>query len=123
MQPIWVMGLCIFLAGQGCGFIALNNTPQTIVATLGAFSLVSNGVFAPCILGERIQRQDFVSIIVILIGSVLVVFSAPSEAQEYSKDRLLSLCKQTLFLVYMIVLLFLLIAALTITSIQVQNDI
>ena len=83
-QPLWITGLTVFLTGQILNLIAFGYTGQALAATLGSFSLVTNGFFAPLLLGEELTRTIVISIIVIVSGSILVVFSSSRATQDYT---------------------------------------
>jgi len=56
MHPTWALGLVLVIVGSVADFAALGFAAQTIVAPLGAFTLVSNVFFAPYFSGESVSR-------------------------------------------------------------------
>lgn len=100
-QPLWLLGLAIFLCGQTMNLVAFGYTSQALAATLGSFSLVTNGVFAPLILGEKLTYTIATSIAVIVAGSILVVLSSSHASQEYTLAELVALYQRELFIGYM----------------------
>jgi len=111
LQPLWLAGLSIFLLGQVMNFAAFGYTSQALAATLGAFSLVTNGIFAPLILKERITWQMVAAIAVIVAGSGMVVMASSRARQEYSLDELIHLYQRDLFILYVSTLMVALISA------------
>ena len=105
-QPLWVLGLTLFLIGQAGGMVAMGFSSQSVVATLGSFSLVTNAIFAPLILGEQLTWMLVVSIVVIMSGSAIVVMSSNHDNQDYTLQQLLDLFRRDLFTVYASVLAF-----------------
>jgi drug/metabolite transporter (DMT)-like permease len=103
-QPLWLGGLFVFLIGQLLNLLAFGYTSQALAATLGSFSLVTNGVFAPCLLRERLTKPIVLSIGVIMAGSVAVVLSSSRAPQEYALDELVHLLQRPLFVAYLSVL-------------------
>lgn len=72
------------ILGSFGDFAALAFAAQSIVAPLGALTLVSNVVLAPLLLGETISRADVVATAVIIAGSCLAVAFASHEEKEYT---------------------------------------
>jgi len=103
-QPLWIGGLMVFLVGQLLNLLAFGFTSQAVAATLGSFSLVTNGVFAPLLLRERLTKQIVLSIGVIVAGSVAVVLSSSRAPQEYALHELMHLLRRPLFVSYLSVL-------------------
>ena len=104
LQPLWVVGFTVFLVGQVAGMVAMGFSSQSVVATLGSFSLVTNAVFAPLVLGEQLTWMLVVSIVVIMSGSAIVVLSSNHDNQDYTLQQLLDLFRRDLFTVYASVL-------------------
>ncbi len=100
-QPLWLSGLAVFIVGQVLNLLAFGYTSQAVAATLGSFSLVTNGVFAPLLLRERLTRTIVVSIGVIVAGSVVVVLASSRVPQEYTLSELLHLLERPLFVFYL----------------------
>ena len=103
-QPLWLFGLVVFLAGQILNLLAFGYTGQALAATLGSFSLVTNGILAPLLLGEKLTKTMVLSIGIIVFGSALVVFSSSRAAQEYTLSELIHLLHRDLFMIYISVL-------------------
>jgi drug/metabolite transporter (DMT)-like permease len=110
-QPLWLGGLFVFLIGQLLNLLAFGYTSQALAATLGSFSLVTNGVFAPCLLRERLTKPIVLSIGVIMAGSVAVVLSSSRAPQEYALDELVHLLQRPLFVAYLSVLVLAFVAS------------
>ena len=104
LQPLWLVGFSIFLVGQVGGMIAMGFSSQSVVATLGSFSLVTNAVFAPLILGEQLTAALVLSIVIIMAGSVVVILSSNHDNQDYTLSELMALFRRDLFVLYMTVL-------------------
>lgn len=112
-QGWWLFGFGLFLIGQILGMISMGYAAQSVVATLNSFSLVTNAMFAPCLLGEKVEKVDLISIIVIIIGSAMVVVSSTTQEQDYDIEQLITMYRRPLFLAFisaqltMLTLLFL----------------
>ncbi|KAJ2152583.1 hypothetical protein J3F82_002571, partial [Coemansia sp. RSA 637] len=72
-NPVWLLGLAIFILGNAVNFIALQFAPQSLVAPLGAVSLVTNVIIAPLLNNEKIGLFDIGGIALIIAGCVIVV--------------------------------------------------
>lgn len=104
-QPIWICGLAVFLLGQVSNLVAFGYTGQSLAATLGSFSLVTNGCFATIILGEKLTKTILISIAVIVSGSIIVVLASSHQTQDYTLAELITLYERDLFIGYMSILL------------------
>ena len=100
LQPLWLLGFALFLFGQVGGMVAMGFSSQSVVATLGSFSLVTNAVFAPLVLGEQMTWMLVASIVVIMSGSAIVVLSSNHDKQDYTLPQLLALFRRDLFTLY-----------------------
>jgi len=76
-QPIWLMGMAIFIVGQLVNLGAMALTPQTMLSCLGGLSLVFNTTYAHLILGERLRLPEIAAMAAMITGAVLVVTSTP----------------------------------------------
>jgi multidrug transporter EmrE-like cation transporter len=72
-NPIWVLGMVIFVFSNFLNFIALQFAPQSLVAPLGSISLVVNVILAPIINGEKFTWKDIVGVVLIVAGSSMTV--------------------------------------------------
>lgn len=77
IQPYWMLGLLVFLAGQAGNVIAMAYAPQTMLSALGALSLLFNTIFARVMLGERISRFQVAAMAGVIAGVLLVVCFTP----------------------------------------------
>ncbi|XXQ29942.1 Magnesium transporter [Plasmodiophora brassicae] len=69
----WVAGLLVLGLGSVTDYIALAMIPQSVVAPLGAVTLLSNLALSPIILGEKVTSACYRATAVIIIGNVLAV--------------------------------------------------
>ena len=72
-QPTWLAGFAVFIAGNVVNFLALAHAPASLLAPLGALSIVANGIFAWLILGELFTLRDVVCSLIICGGALSVV--------------------------------------------------
>jgi uncharacterized membrane protein len=75
-HPLWQFGMVLIILGSISDFFALSYAPQSVVAPLGAITLVVNIALARIMHGEEITSRGIIATSMILLGSVLdVVFS------------------------------------------------
>lgn len=103
-MPLWLLGFAIWIIGNLANFVALSFAAQSLIAPLGAVSLLSNAVAAPLINKEPIGKFDLIAIIFIIAGSVVVVVFSSRESPEYSLCALLSFYSRTGTIVYLVVM-------------------
>lgn len=72
-NPSWLLGLCLVVVGSIGDFAALGLAAQSIVAPIGAVTLVANVAFAHYWLKEDLSKQDLIGTICIIVGSTLSV--------------------------------------------------
>ncbi|CAG8598636.1 24468_t:CDS:10 [Cetraspora pellucida] len=79
VSPLWVMGLLIYIGGTMMGFVALKFAPQSLVAPLGAISLITNLLIAPILHKQKLVRSDIIGVVIIVGGCVMITF-VPGDA-------------------------------------------
>ncbi|KAL7750401.1 hypothetical protein RI367_004174 [Sorochytrium milnesiophthora] len=100
--PIWLLGFGVWLLGNIGNFVALPFAAQSLLAPLGAISLISNAIFAPLINKEPFGRRDMLAIALIAIGSVIVVVFSNHQDTTYSLCALLSFYRRGATIAYLI---------------------
>lgn len=90
-QPLWLLGLSGVILGSLFDFLALGFAAQSVVAPLGALTLVSNTVLAPLVLGEVMTKRDFFATGAIIVGSIITVIFASREDRIMPVAELLDL--------------------------------
>ncbi len=87
-QLRWLLGFVFYIGGQIVAMVALGFGPQSMMAALGAFSLVVNTVLSPCILGETLTCFHVGATAVIIGGVCLIVLYSKKSSQHYTIDDL-----------------------------------
>jgi drug/metabolite transporter (DMT)-like permease len=82
-QSLWRIGLALVVVGSVADFVALSFAPQSLVAPLGSLTLVSNVIFAPLLLKEKITTRDLIATITIVSGSTIAVAYASHDDVIY----------------------------------------
>ncbi|KAJ1720333.1 hypothetical protein LPJ53_005027 [Coemansia erecta] len=100
-SPAWAVGLVIFILGNVVNFVALQFAPQSLVAPLGAVSLVTNVIVAPLLNKEKISLFDVGGIALIIAGCVIVVVFSGIVQQNYRLCVLIQLLKAKPTVIYL----------------------
>lgn len=102
--PLWWCGLACTILGEIGNFAAYGFAEASLVAPLGAVSVLANAFIAALVLGEGLRLRDIVGCVLCVAGGTIIVFATPSPSAELSPDGFLANLQATTFLVYMAVL-------------------
>lgn len=80
----WYLSIVGWCFGQLLQLLAVRLASEPVVAAVTTLAVPVNALLAWRYLGERITRWDWLSIVIMLLGAGLVVFSSP----QYSKQGL-----------------------------------
>lgn len=109
-MPGWWLGIVAVITGAIFDFVALGFAAQSIVAPIGAVTLVANVIFASCWLGEKFSKWDFLGTTMILVGSTLAVCFGDHSQNTYTTQELLDFYSQLGFILYAIACVFFIMA-------------
>ena len=70
---LWVAGLILMILGSASDFIAFGFAAQSLIAPLGATTLLCNAILAPLIVGEKVAKSDWAASAVITTGCVVAL--------------------------------------------------
>lgn len=102
-HPIWLTGMAIAILGSFIDLAAFAFADISLLAPLGAMTLVINMFIAPCISKEKLTKRDIASTVVILAGTVLSVFFGSKSSKDYDLDELIELFTRSTFVIYIII--------------------
>ncbi|KAJ3030544.1 UNVERIFIED_CONTAM: hypothetical protein HDU68_008687 [Siphonaria sp. JEL0065] len=102
-NPIWVLGLIIYVSANFLNFAALQFAPQSLVAPLGSISLVVNVIAAPLMNHEKFTWKDVVGGVFIVGGSSMTVVFAGVSSSDYNLCVLLKLFQRTATIIFLCV--------------------
>ena len=85
-KPAWFYGLICMGLCEVFNFLALSFAPASIVAPLGAFSVVCNALFGHLIFSEAVGANSMMALGLIALGSVFVVLFGPNENKDISVE-------------------------------------
>jgi uncharacterized membrane protein len=81
-----ILGFAVYVCGNLCDLVALSLTAQTTVSGLSPLVLVANVLFAPCIVGEKVERKHVVATGIVMLGSILMTMFGPNSSVELQKE-------------------------------------
>lgn len=104
----WWMGTALMAAGEIGNFAAFAFAPASLVAPLGAWSVVLAAVLAHTFLGEPATRKNVIGIVLCVSGALLIGTTGPdvsaTEAQ-LDEDMMLTLLTRPPFVAFIILTL------------------
>lgn len=99
-QPLWLLGFFFQVIGALCDFAALAFAAQSLIAPLGALTLVVNIYLAPFFSGERVSRRDVQSTALIIAGAVVAVAFASHDDEQRTPTEQFAFFTTVRFLIY-----------------------
>merc|ERR550514_2343145 len=87
-NPMWLMGLCVFISGQIITAVSLGLAPQTIASTMNCFTIIITFCVAPFFLGETIIVWRIVCVMVMICGCCSVMVNGPHTYTEFTVVQL-----------------------------------
>ena len=107
-NPTWWMGTFLMAAGEVGNFAAFAFAPASLVAPLGAWSVVLSAILAHVFLHEHVSNHNLLGIALCVVGAFLIGTSGPdvSEAEAaLDADAVTHLLVRTPFLVFILLTL------------------
>lgn len=116
-------GALLYAIGKILSFAAYIYGNQSLLASLSAFGLISNSIFAPLINKEVFTYKDFLSIVFVLGGSSVIMANSGRSNKVYSLCELLKMYTTTENLVWFSSLFALIIILyLVVKYVEVNSD-
>jgi magnesium transporter len=103
---IFFIGSLLYGVGKVISFSAYIFGNQSLLASLSAFGLISNSMFAPIINNEVFTWKDFTAIFFVLLGSSIIVTNSGKSNKSFSLCELLKLYTKTETIVWFLFLIF-----------------
>ena len=79
--------------------------PATLVAPLGAVTVVSNCIIAHYVLKESVRKRNIFGVVLALIGAVFIVTYAPDSQKQLTMELLEQYMMEPSFIVFIICIL------------------
>jgi uncharacterized membrane protein len=110
-HPIWLLGaICVGL-GAILDLVSFAFASVSLLAPLGAMTLVLNLFMAPLFLKEKLTMYDVTCTMIILAGTIVALCFGNKSNTSYSLQQLLALYSETAFLIYVGVFLLVLVVS------------
>lgn len=120
LQPFWLCGLVLVIAGGISDFVALAITAQTIIAPISSMNLVINLFFSSIFLKERIYSNDVIGTVLLVFGSVVSVLYGNHNDQQHTLDELISYIHNICFIIFLCILLLCIVPVCSIIILKYQ---
>lgn len=112
-RPLWLLGFAIFITSNVLGSVfQIGALSITLLAPLGAVSLLWNAFFARVLLGDVFSRYLIFGTIFIAGGAVLIAIFGVVPEKTHSLEELIQLYSRTSFIIWMVLQFVLLVAIL-----------
>jgi len=105
-HPLWMCGLVLLVVGSLADLVSFGFADMSLLAPLGAMTLVVNLFIAPCFNGENLSKKDVFFTGVILGGTILSISFGNKESKNYTLDELIVLYQKKPFIAYVIFFCF-----------------
>lgn len=108
LHPIWWMGTFLMAAGEIGNFTAFAFAPASLVAPLGAWSVVLSAILAHVFLGESVSNGNLIGIALCVTGAFLIGTSGPdlsSVEADLDADAVFKLLVRLPFVIFMLIVL------------------
>lgn len=103
--PLWWCGLFATVLGEMGNFAAYGFAGASLIAPLGAVSVLANAAIAAVGLKEAFRFRDLLGCLLCVLGGCTIVVSAPSSSSELEPRGFLHALQATPFVIYSILLL------------------
>lgn len=102
--PYWWCGFFATLLGEIGNFAAYGFTEASIVAPLGAVSVLMNAFIAAWVLGEGFGLREMFGCGLCIAGGCVIVLSKPATSAEFDVDTFMRYVQEPVFATYMVML-------------------
>mmetsp|Transcript_7904 Transcript_7904/g.23791 ORF Transcript_7904/g.23791 Transcript_7904/m.23791 type:complete len:200 (-) Transcript_7904:77-676(-) len=99
-KKLWWAGIILMVVGELGNFAAYGFAPATLVAPLGAVSVVANAVYSTVLLGEEFRRRDVSGTLLVIAGGAGLVYFSPREERQLDTQLLLAYIFSDVFFIY-----------------------
>jgi drug/metabolite transporter (DMT)-like permease len=112
LNIVWILGILVMLLGEAGNFFAYGMAPASLVASLGAVSVVVTSVLARIILKEYMHWQSWIGTVMTIIGTCLIIICSPEEVTNVDAGEITVRLSSTVFITYLIFVVDLIIVLL-----------
>ena len=101
-DKIWLSGILLNVLGALCELSALAFAPQSIIAPIGATSILINVIYSKFLHNNRIDIKMYISTGIILTGNIISVICAPRREYVQTNEDVYDLFQNVNFICYII---------------------
>jgi hypothetical protein len=101
-DKIWLSGLILNVLGALCELSSLAFAPQSIIAPIGAISILINMTYGKFLHNDTIHRKMYISTGIILVGSIISIICAPKREYVQTSQDVYDLFQNVNFICYII---------------------
>eukprot|EP01084_Bolivina_argentea_P229395 387189_1 len=98
-NPLWICGFLFQLSCSLMDFGALGFAPESVVAPIGALSIVVNLICTPIFQGEKANLRLVIVTFLIVIGSVVTTVFSPKNHNSYTTVNDVIDCYKTIYFI------------------------
>ena len=102
--PMWWCGFAATLLGEMGNFAAYGFTEASVIAPLGAVSVLANAFIASLALGEGLRVRDLAGCALCAAGGIIIVLSTPAKHGDMDEETFMQNARAPLFVIYMFLL-------------------
>eukprot|EP00294_Goniomonas_avonlea_P001432 CAMPEP_0114550750 /NCGR_PEP_ID=MMETSP0114-20121206/6234_1 /TAXON_ID=31324 /ORGANISM="Goniomonas sp, Strain m" /LENGTH=307 /DNA_ID=CAMNT_0001735533 /DNA_START=24 /DNA_END=947 /DNA_ORIENTATION=- len=102
--PVFWLGLILMAPGELGNFFALGMIPASVVAPLGALTIMFSALLGRFLLGEELLRKGYYGAVVLVLGAACVICSTPQQTAPSGLDELRERLANGAFIVFAVVL-------------------
>jgi drug/metabolite transporter (DMT)-like permease len=96
--------MTLMIVGSVADLISFGFAPMSLLAPIGALTLVVNMLIAPCFLKEKLSTRDVVFTLIICVGTIVCICFGSKEEGAYSIETLMDLYTHPPFVIFAIFL-------------------
>lgn len=111
---LWWLGVGLMILGEIGNFTAYGFAPATLVAPMGAVSVIVNAGVSSILLGEDFRKRDFGGSLLIIGGGIGLVYYSPHEEKQLNSSTLMAYIFSDIFFMYSGVLMLMLVLLMSI---------
>lgn len=104
--PLWWFGMSLMVLGETGNFLAYAYASATLVAPLGAITVISNSILAHYVLKEDLRRRSILGVVLAIIGAVFIVTYAPGSDKQLTMELLEQYMSQGSFILFILCIVF-----------------
>jgi|TARA_B100001971_G_scaffold117082_1_gene107818 hypothetical protein len=101
-DKIWLSGILLNVLGALCELSSLAFAPQSIIAPIGAISILINMIYSKFLHNNIIDRKMCIFTGIILIGNVISIICAPKREYVQTNEDVYNLFQNVNFICYII---------------------